>query len=90
MGVVTGGFMSEDSQPVSYPVGAIVNGHVWTGTAWVPAQVVPAQPPPRSVPLSEKFQRLGAVERWAIIIGGLVVAALGSLIVTAVMERLGL
>lgn len=34
MGIVTGGFMSDD-QP-TYQVGDQVNGYYWTGTQWLP------------------------------------------------------
>lgn len=57
--------MSEQPPPPrEYPVGAIVNGHVWTGSEWVPAVVVPQpvveQPVagPRRPPLSERFDSL--------------------------------
>lgn len=64
--------------PREYPVGAIVNGHVWTGTEWVPALNVPAPPPnpvtPRRPPLSERYHALPARQRFAIGIGAIVVA----------------
>ena len=80
--------MTEQQQPYPYPVGSIVNGHVWTGTAWVPTQAVPAKPP--RAPLSTQFQQLSAIERWAIIVGGLVVGALVVFIGSEMMRSLGL
>ena len=57
--------MSDETPPQQYPVGSIVNGHVWTGAEWVPVQVMPTPPPPRPVPakppLSERFD---ALELW--------------------------
>ena len=51
--------MTDPHPPSQYPVGSIVNGHVWTGTEWVPANVVPLAPPaPKGPPLSERFQGL--------------------------------
>jgi hypothetical protein len=34
---------TNESQPVSYQPGQVVNGHVWTGTAWLPVQQPQAQ-----------------------------------------------
>ena len=67
--------MSDQTPPPQYPVGSIVNGHVWTGTEWVPAQVVPppAMARPRKPPLSEQFQQLPGSVRAIIIVGAFVV-----------------
>ena len=66
-----GAHMSYQEQPLSqYPVGSIVNGHVWTGSAWVPVQVVPDSSPAYvKQTFSEQFQGLPAVVRVVIVAG---------------------
>ena len=65
--------MTEPTPPPQYPVGSIVNGHVWTGAEWVPVQVMPTTPPPRPMPakppLSTRFQALDLWKR-LLIMGG--------------------
>jgi len=71
--------MSNQPQPPNqYPVGSIVNGHVWTGTDWVPVQVVPPPPQPAAPvqfkqPLSAKFQEQPAAVKVGVIAASLVV-----------------
>lgn len=68
---------NQPQPPGQYPVGAIVNGYVWTGTEWVPVQLVPSPPQPAAPvqfkkPLSEKFQELPAVVKVSTFAAGLV------------------
>lgn len=86
--------MSEQPQPPkAYPVGAIVNGHVWTGSEWVPAVVVPqpvaAQPvQPRRPPLSQRFDALPVAARIGILAAVLVVGLPIMLYVYSLAERI--
>lgn len=80
----------QEPPPRSYPVGAIVNGHVWTGTEWVPALNMPDPPAEtknaRAVneatpTLSDRFQSLHVAARIAILAGVGVVVIGGYLLV---------
>ena len=75
--------------PRQYPVGAIVNGHVWTGTEWVPAVVVPTSVP-EARPLSwhARFDALPLAGRIGIVAAIIAVGVPLTFYVTGAVERL--
>ena len=70
--------LSNNQPPESYPVGSIVNGHVWTGTEWVPVREMPSQPYVTQT-FSQQFQGLPAPAR---IVIAVVLLGLAAYIVT--------
>ena len=82
--------MTQEPPPREYPVGAIVIGHVWTGTEWAPAFVVPNGPQPLLKPtsasliagfdrLNARFNRMPALMRISVIVVGFAIAVVVSL-----------
>jgi hypothetical protein len=79
----------QPTPPRQYPVGAIINGHVWTGTEWVPAVVVPTSlPEPRPPSWHARFDSLPLAGRIGIVAVIIAVGLPIAFYVTSALDRL--